>query len=97
MRKRRFTKTHPQAILAQHDAGARVADLSREHQISAATFYKWKKGQDDDGQEEARRLAALERENATSPWDPYPTLRVRRCTLRLAWTMRSSRRRAMRC
>ena len=47
MRKSKFTKTQQQAILAQHDAGSSVADLCREHQISAATFYKWKKGHQD--------------------------------------------------
>ena len=42
MRKSKFTKTQQQAILAQHDAGSSVADLCREHQISSATFYKWR-------------------------------------------------------
>ena len=64
MRKSKFSKTQQQAILAQHDAGTGIADLCREHQISAATFYKWKKGQVADGKEEERRLAELERENA---------------------------------
>ena len=64
MRKSKFTKTQQQAILAQHDAGTSVADLCREHQISAATFYKWKKSHEDDSQEEERRLAELERDNA---------------------------------
>lgn len=64
MRKSKFTKSQQQAILAQHDTGTSVADLCREHQISAATFYKWKKGHETAGQEEQRRLAELERENA---------------------------------
>lgn len=64
MRKSKFTKTQQQAILAQHDVGSSVADLCREHQISSATFYKWKKGHVADGKEEERRLAELERENA---------------------------------
>ena len=64
MRKSKFTKTQQQAILAQHDAGSSVADLCREHQISAATFYKWKKGHQDDSKAEERRLAELERDNA---------------------------------
>ena len=51
-------------MLAQHDAGSSVADLCREHQISAATFYNWKKSHEDDSQEEERRLAELERDNA---------------------------------
>ena len=64
MRKSKFSKTQQQAILAQHDGGTSVADLCREHQISAATFYKWKKGHEDTEKEETRRLAELERENA---------------------------------
>ncbi len=64
MRKSKFTKAQQQAILAQYDAGTSVADLCREHQISAATFYKWKKGHQDDSKAEERRLAELERDNA---------------------------------
>ena len=64
MRKSKFSKTQQQTILAQHDAGTSVADLCREHQISAATFYTWKKSHEDDSQEEERRLAELERDNA---------------------------------
>ncbi|THH36291.1 hypothetical protein E4021_15385 [Neolewinella litorea] len=44
MRKSKFTPTQRLEILAQADAGTPVADLCRQHQISAATFYKWKKG-----------------------------------------------------
>lgn len=29
-------------MLKQHDAGAKVADICREHGISNATFYQWK-------------------------------------------------------
>ncbi len=54
-------------MLAQHDAGASVAGLCREHQISAVTFYQWKKSHKDDSQQEELRLAELERENATLP------------------------------
>ena len=64
LRSTTFNKTQQQAILAQHDAGTSVADLCREHQISAATFYNWKKSHENEVQEEARRLAELERENA---------------------------------
>lgn len=64
MRKSKFSKTQQQAILAQHDAGTSVGDLCREHQISAATFYKWKKVHEATEKEETRRLAELERENA---------------------------------
>lgn len=43
MRKSKFTQSQRMAILAKHDAGQSVEDICREHQISPATFYKWKK------------------------------------------------------
>jgi putative transposase len=52
------------AIVAEYDAGITVADLSRKHQISPATFYKWKKSLEEDQDEEKRRLKELEAENA---------------------------------
>lgn len=42
MRKSKFTEHQIVAILKQHDAGVKVADLCREHGISNATFYQWK-------------------------------------------------------
>lgn len=64
MRKSKFSETKRLEILAQHDAGAKVADLCREHQISPATLYNWKKEHKDDQDEDKRRLKQLEKENA---------------------------------
>lgn len=64
MRKSRFTDTQRLAILAEHDAGADVAELTRKHQISAATFYKWKQGLEQARTQEGRRIKELEAENA---------------------------------
>jgi putative transposase len=57
--------TTPQRLeaLAKHDAGAAVADLCRELQISGATFYKWKKDQASAEDDQQRRLQELESEN----------------------------------
>lgn len=64
MRKSKFTEAQRLEILAQHDAGAKIADLCREHQISPATLYNWKKEHKDDQDEDKRRLKQLEKENA---------------------------------
>ena len=42
MRKSRFTDASVLSILRQAEGGMAVADLCREHQISSATFYKWR-------------------------------------------------------
>jgi len=40
MKKSRATEGQITAILKQHEAGAPVADLSREHNISTALIYQ---------------------------------------------------------
>lgn len=42
MKKSRFTDAQILAILKQGENGMAVADLCREHGISAATFYNWR-------------------------------------------------------
>ena len=42
MKKSRFTDTAVLGILRQAEGGMAVAELCREHQISNATFYKWR-------------------------------------------------------
>jgi len=64
MRKSKFTESQRLAILAKHDAGVSVEDICREHQISPATFYKWKKDQTINQNDDLRRLKQLEQENA---------------------------------
>ena len=50
-------------VLREHEAGASVAELCREHGISSATFYAWKAKFGGMEVSEAKRLKALEAEN----------------------------------
>ena len=42
MKKFRFSDSQVMAILKQAEGGVPVAELCREHDISSATFYKWR-------------------------------------------------------
>ena len=64
MRKSSFTESQRMAILAEQDAGQSVEAICRKHQISPATFYKWKKDLAIEQDEDKRRLKELEAENA---------------------------------
>lgn len=64
MRQSSFTESQRLAILAEQDAGQTVEDICRKHQVSPATFYKWKKDLAVSQDEDKRRLKELEAENA---------------------------------
>ena len=64
MRKGRFSDEQIIAILKEHQAGISAADLCRKHGISDATFYTWRKKFGGMEVSEAKRLKALEAENA---------------------------------
>lgn len=64
MKKQRFTEEQIIAVLREQEAGAKVADLCRKHGISEATFYNWKAKYGGMEVSEAKRLKALEDENA---------------------------------
>tara|TARA_B110000263_G_C15193304_1_gene457083 strand:- start:665 stop:919 length:255 start_codon:yes stop_codon:yes gene_type:complete len=51
-------------ILKEQEAGMATADVCRKHGVSTATFYKWKSRYGGLEVSEARRLKALEDENA---------------------------------
>jgi putative transposase len=51
-------------VLKEHQAGAPTADLCRKHGISDATFYTWRAKYGGMEVSEAKRLKALEDENA---------------------------------
>ena len=52
------------AILREQEAGMSTAELCRKHGVSSATFYKWKAKYGGLDVSEAKRLKALEDENA---------------------------------
>jgi putative transposase len=63
MKRARFTEDQIIAVLREHQAGAKTADLARKHGISEATLYNWKAKFGGMDVSEARRLKALETEN----------------------------------
>jgi putative transposase len=63
MRGQRFTEEQIIGVLKEVDAGARVADVCRQHGISDATYYNWKATYHGMEVSELRRLKQLEQEN----------------------------------
>ena len=64
MKRSRFKEEQIIAILREQEAGSPTADVCRKHGISSATFYKWKSKYGGLDVSDAKRLKALEDENA---------------------------------
>lgn len=64
MKRSRFSEEQIIGILKEHEAGVPVADLCRKHGVSNASLYNWKAKYGGMDVSEARKLKALEDENA---------------------------------
>ena len=84
MRKSRFSASQREAIVSSHLKGSKtVEQLCEAHQISPATFYKWKNELETDKNEDKKRLKELESENP----------RLKKCMLNYSSNMKWYRRR----
>ena len=64
MKRSRFSEEQIIGILKEHESGVPVAELCRKHGVSDASIYEWKAKYGGMDVSEARRLKALEKENA---------------------------------
>ena len=64
MRQSRFKEEQIIAILREQEGGVATAEVCRRHGISSATFFKWKAKFGGMDVSDARKLKALEEENA---------------------------------
>ena len=63
MKMTRFTETQISKVLKEYDSGKDTKDICREHGISRATFYNWKKRYGGMEASQLKRLKELEDEN----------------------------------
>jgi len=64
MKRSRFTEEQIIGILKEHQAGLGAKELCRKHGVSDATFYKWRAKFGGMEVSDAKKLKALEAENA---------------------------------
>ncbi len=63
MRTSRFTDEQIIGIVREYEAGAKLGELCRRHNVSPTTFYKWRAKYGGMTVSDAKRLKALEEEN----------------------------------
>ena len=61
--RKRYTEEQIIAVLREADAGMKTSDLCRKHNVSDATFYKWKAKYAGMEVSDLRRMRGLEDEN----------------------------------
>lgn len=64
MKTSKFSESQIVSILKQQEAGLKVAEICREHGISAAAFYKWRSRYGGMDASMLKRMKELEQENA---------------------------------
>lgn len=64
MKKSRYTEEQIIGILKEHESGIPTGELCRKHGMSPSTLYKWKSKFGGMEVSDAKRLRALEGENA---------------------------------
>jgi len=63
MKKKRFTPEQISAILREYDNGKDVQSIARDHGVSRAAFYQWRKRYEGMDSKSLKRLKELEHEN----------------------------------
>lgn len=63
MKKKNFTESKILSIIKQYEGGRSIDDLCREHGISKATVYNWKKKYSGMDGGQVRQLKELQEEN----------------------------------
>lgn len=64
MKRSRFTEEQIIAILKEQETGVAITELCRKHGVSSASFYAWKAKYGGLDVSDAKKLKALESENA---------------------------------
>jgi putative transposase len=64
MKRKRYTEEQIISILKEYEAGASVPGIARRHGVAENTIYRWKSKFGGMEVSEAKRLRALEAENA---------------------------------
>lgn len=63
MRKSKFSPAQIAKILKEFDSGKSVLEITRDHGVSSAAFYKWRSKYAGMNPKELKRLKSLEDEN----------------------------------